>query len=187
MEKYTLGGGALEEWDVYDRAGRPTGERIGPGKRPGEGFYQLAAEAWIFNPRGELLVQQRGPDCATLPGVWGMTTGKVRAGEGSREGLCREIEEELGLLVRPQELAFMARIFREDGTRFVWDVYTLLRDAPVEALRLQPEEVADARWLSARELAEWLCSGKLYVYPEIVDMLSTAQRIHGFLPLGGGK
>ena len=55
-------------------------------------------------------------------------------------------QEELGMQVKQEELSFLRRIVREDP--LIWDIYFTLQDVPVEELRLQKEEVIQARWVS---------------------------------------
>lgn len=69
----------MEYWNVYDRAGSWTGRTVPKGTPFLLEEYHPAMEAWIVNGRGELLIQRRSPDCEVLPGIWGMTTGRMSA------------------------------------------------------------------------------------------------------------
>ena len=52
--------------------------------------------------------------------------GKVDAGETAREGLCRELEEEVGIAVDPFAPVFLMRVEHDYGDRQVWlDVFTV--------------------------------------------------------------
>ena len=87
----------MEEWDLYDGEGNPVGQRIFRGEPIPPGLHYLAAEVWITDGKGRLLVQQRSPYKKIFPGRWGMTTGCMTAGEDSRQGMERELWEELGI------------------------------------------------------------------------------------------
>lgn len=76
---------------------------------PGE--FHLAMEAWILNSNKEILLQRRADSCEVLPGVWGLTTGRMLAGENSKVGCVREIQEELGLTCSRKPLLFCAGFF----------------------------------------------------------------------------
>ena len=60
----------MELWDVYDKKGRKTGalKEKEADYLPGE--YHLAVEAWVFNRRREILIQQRSWHREILPGKW---------------------------------------------------------------------------------------------------------------------
>ena len=56
----------------------------------------------------------------------------------------------------------------------VWDVYALRIDVDLKDLTLQPEEVAEARWVDEATFRRMLRSGELFSYPEIEEMLLKA-------------
>ena len=73
------------------------------------------------------------------------------AGEDSETGARRELAEELGLKVRPGELEYLgAMVIDED--RSIYDTYLLRRNVGIAELKLQPTEVAAARWADENEL-----------------------------------
>ena len=119
----------MELWDVYDKKGRKTGalKEKEADYLPGE--YHLAVEAWVFNRRREILIQQRSWHREILPGKWSLTTGRIIAGEDSEQGCVRELKEELGIQVKQKELSFLRRIVREDP--LIWDIYFTLLEVPV--------------------------------------------------------
>ena len=98
----------MELWDVYDKKGRKTGalKEKEADYLPGE--YHLAVEAWVFNRRREILIQQRSWHREILPGKWSLTTGRIIAGEDSEQGCVRELKEELGIQVKQKELLLSA-------------------------------------------------------------------------------
>ena len=159
----------MELWDVYDKKGRKTGalKEKEADYLPGE--YHLAVEAWVFNRRREILIQQRSWHREILPGKWSLTTGRIIAGEDSEQGCVRELKEELGMQVKQKELSFLRRIVREDP--LIWDIYFTLQDVPVEELRLQKEEVIQARWVSFDQFRAYLKRGSVFRYPEIDEVL----------------
>ena len=132
----------MERWDIYDERAEKTGKIVNKGEALLPHEFHLAAEVWILNGKGQVLVQQRSCNCEILPGVWGLTTGRMRMAEDTRTGCARELKEELGLCVQPEELRLVRRILRRDGTHLIWDIYLLQREIAPEALKLQKEEVA---------------------------------------------
>lgn len=164
----------MELWDVYDRNGRKTGALKEKEAEYLPGEYHLAVEAWVFNRRREILIQQRSWSREILPGMWSLTTGRIIAGEDSRQGCVRELKEELGLKVKKEDPSFSRRIVREDP--LIWDVYFILRDVPLEELKLQKDEVIGVRWVSFEQFRTFLKEGLIFRYPEIDEILADAAK-----------
>ena len=69
----------------------------------------------LIDPAGRVLMQQR-PVHRAHGGLWEFPGGKVEAGEGPSAALVREIDEELGLIVAPEDLFPISFAAREDQT-----------------------------------------------------------------------
>ncbi|MHC6227600.1 NUDIX hydrolase [Pseudomonas sp. X10] len=109
----------------------------------GRGTYIL-----LFNSAGELCVHRRTLSKAIYPGYWDVAAGGMVAAEESyAESAARELEEELG--VSGVELSFHEKFFFDQpGNRLWCAVFSAVWDGP---LRLQPEEVSEARFISLEE------------------------------------
>lgn len=102
----------------------------------------------LFNSAGQLCVHRRTLSKALYPGYWDVAAGgMVQEGEGYALSAARELEEELGIAGVP--LREHGRFyFDEPGNRLWGAVFSAVSDAP---LRLQPEEVMEARFMSLDE------------------------------------
>lgn len=156
----------MEAWDVYDRNGDLTGRVKMRGNAFTEGEYHLGASLWIVNPDGALLIQKRAPQKRFGPGKWSITGGAVRAGETSVKGCLREVEEELGLKVRAEEIELLARSF---GKHIIFDDYVAVRDFPLSALTLQTEEVSAAKWARISEIRSLYGAGE-FLFDDMSEM-----------------
>lgn len=163
----------MELWDIYGDDGRPTGRTVERGTALFPGERHLAAELWLADAGGRLLIQRRSRRKAILPGVWAMTTGCMTTGEGSLEGILREAREELGLALTPERIVLLRRIARP-GEGILWDVYFTRLDEADPPLRLQAEEVSAARWVAPDELRRLLLAGGIFSYPEMEALLDEA-------------
>ena len=163
----------MESWDLVDETGHfLRTARADSALKKDE--YHFAVEIWPVNGKGEILVQKRSEFCKVLPGVWGLTTGRVQAGETTVQGAVRELREELGLCTSPESLIFLKRIVRKDGTQLIWDVFSMKTDVDISDLLLQREEVEEVRWLPPEEMILMAEKGILYCYPEFYEMLKKA-------------
>lgn len=129
----------------------------------GRGTYIL-----LFNSAGELCVHRRTLSKAIYPGYWDVAAGgMVQAHESYAESAARELEEELGVSGVPLT-AHEHFFFDQPGNRVWCAVFSAIWDGP---LRLQPEEVLEARFISvAGAVAE---SARL---PYCPDSLAALQR-----------
>ena len=107
----------------------------------------LAREAvvGIIRRQGRMLVIERGP-AAMLSGYWSPPSGRVEPGETQSEAVVREMQEELGLAVRP--LAKVWECLTDDGGyRLHW--WTVEEDGG--PLAPDAGEVGAMKWVTAGE------------------------------------
>ena len=138
-----------ELWDLYDIDRQPLNRTIQRGKPMQEGEYHLGVAVAVFNFQGELLLTRRAPG-KTFPGVWEIPAGSVQAGETSQQAACRELQEETGVSVIPQELTLLQRQIRP---HLHADFYAAIKNVSLEDIVLQPSETDAARWCS---LENWI-------------------------------
>ena len=139
----------MEKWDLLDADGNPTGKTIVRGEPLRAGMYHLVEHIWIVDSKGRLLIQQRNPDLRLMPGMWAANSGSAQAGEDSESAARRELFEELSIRTAPGELVYGGRMRRRNSFTDLWILY---RDIDVSSLRLQKEEVAQAKWVTTEEL-----------------------------------
>lgn len=130
-----------EYWDVYDRRLQRIGhqQRKEP-VRPGT--FHLVVDAFIFNPQGEVLLQQRSPNKLNFPSCWDCSVGgSVVAGETIAEAMHREMHEELGidLPVTPADNYLL-----QPHSHWVEAWFAFQTDVSVSALTIQTEELQRA-------------------------------------------
>ena len=157
-----------EYWDLYDGAGSKTGETHLRGTKVPEGRFHKVVHIWIQNRKGELLLQKRSDTVDNCPGEWATTGGSVQAGEEPLPTAVRELFEELGIKVVPDELIHCLTIRRKDAFCYV---YVLRKDVEAETLQLQEAEVAAAGWVSIEEMDRMVTEGIMhrYVYREMLN------------------
>ena len=97
----------------------------------------------VLRRSSRILVIRRGPDVSDTD-WWTFPTGTVESNESHAEALVREVEEELGYMVRPGRKVW--ECLTDDGAfRLHWWTATGGLSDP----RLAPGEVAESRWVTA--------------------------------------
>lgn len=109
-----------------------------------------AVHVWIFNSRGNFLLQKRSLTKDTCPGTWTSSVcGHVDAGESYQEAVAREIREEIGLEKIPefQEIAY------EPASSETFMEFTRIYRAESEGpFRFPPEEISELRWMPPNQI-----------------------------------
>lgn len=140
----------MEKRDLYDRNRELTGKTIFKGEPIPEGNYIVVILVMIQNSKDEFLIQKRSKKKG---GKYAATGGHVKAGQTSVEGMIDEIQEEIGLKVKPEELELLFSD-REDEEQVFFDLYYMKKDFEIPDLVLQEEEVESVQWNTIEEIEE---------------------------------
>ena len=138
---------------VVDEENNVLGHRPKAECHEGEGILHRAFSVFIFNERGELLLQQRSADKPLWPLFWSNSCcSHPRRGETEAEAAQRRIEEELGISTELEHLfRFQYHAAFEDrgSEREVCGVYLGRSSDPIRA---NEHEIADWKWVTVGEL-----------------------------------
>ncbi|KPX84749.1 NUDIX hydrolase [Pseudomonas meliae] len=111
-------------------------------------IIRIAAALLIGTDGRTLLVRKRGTQAFMQPG------GKIEPGEPAPRALARELEEELGLIIDPQQALFLgefvAPAVNEPGFEVCCQLYEVRSDAQV----LPAAEIEEVLWVGADSLAD---------------------------------
>ncbi len=148
-----------EQLILVDESDREIGRATKAEAHAGQGILHRAFSLFIFNGRGELLLQQRAPSKPLWPGYWANTCcSHPRAGENMETATRRRLHEELGFTC-PLEFVYKFQYHAEydetgSESELCW-VYVGVSDAPVNA---NDTEIAAWRYIAPdaldREIAE---------------------------------
>jgi A/G-specific adenine glycosylase len=100
---------------------------------------------------------RRRPDSGLMPYLWEFPGGKINEGESPKKAVVREIEEELGIGVRPLE---KLALIRHSYTKFRVALHAYLCEFCDELPQKEPvpRAAVECRWVTPAELA-------LYPFP----------------------
>lgn len=134
------------------------------------GYYLRSAELFIQNDKGELWVPRRTAHKTVAPSSLDYSCGgHVAAGEDYITGCIREAEEELGLVLKPEDLQLVAQ-FTPATSNYPWFrylfVYTSNKVPPYNT-----DDFSEYYWLTPEALLRKLTAGE----PAKQSMLETVK------------
>lgn len=146
---------------LVDEQDNPVGSAPKVDCHVGHGLLHRAFSVFLFNPVGELLIQQRSPAKMLWGGYWANSCcSHPRLGEDTLAAAQRRIQEELGLSC---ELRFLYKFiyharFGEVGSEHenCWVFAGKVRGEPT----VNPDEIAAWRYINPTELTRALDAGE---------------------------
>lgn len=170
----------LERVDLYQDRFVNTEQSIIRGTPEKKDAYTMAVFACIFHSDGKMLIQRRQKSKKSWPGMWDVSVGgAVTSGETSLTAVQREIAEELGIQVKEENLTKLLALYYD---RMIHDFYSVEMDLALSDLKLQEEEVMDAKWASCEEINQMIADGSFIpVYGEFIDLLFRMKTKRGIL------
>ena len=96
----------MEEWvDVLDEEGNYTGKSVLKSEAHAQGLFHPTVHIWCYTAKGKVLLQQRGANKSMFPLKWDVSVaGHIAAGEKIEVAALREVAEEIGVTLSPQQL-----------------------------------------------------------------------------------
>lgn len=143
--------------DIYTRDGRPTGRKAVRGAALPPEDFRLGAHIYLYDSQGRFLLQKRAEARKSWPGEWEITMGHVLAGESTFECALREVREELGVDLPPENLVKVYR-WLEKGPQMLTDVFFACIDVPEGGFTLQREEVSEVKWAAKAEMLAFVAN-----------------------------
>jgi isopentenyl-diphosphate Delta-isomerase len=145
--------------DIRDEQGNLTGETMSRAEAHRAEVWHGIAQVWVYNTRGDILLQLRAAHLNAFPEKWDVTvSGHLTATDEPVHAATRELREEMGLIASSDELVFVDMI--SDTFQLAYGkshrecdyVFLLCRDVADDELKLQAAEVLNTRWISPDEL-----------------------------------
>ena len=152
-----------EPVDILDERGDKTGKVLMKKVAHDKGLWHSIVHLWIYNSKGEILLQKRSPDKIVHPNVWDVSVGgHVVAGESLMDAVLKESNEELGLTIPRADIIFFERVKFEIempggwwNRIFIWS-YTAPLEIEASKIKFQEEEITEMRWIEIKDLEKEL-------------------------------
>lgn len=155
----------MEIFDIVDEYGNPTGETVDRNTAHEKGIRHRTAHIWVvrkMNDSYEFLLQKRSLDKDSYPGCYDTSSaGHIHAGDEPLISALRELEEELSIKAKEEDLHFMGT-FRCGHTKEFYGktfsnneiafLYIYNKPVDIDKLVLQKEEVDSVMWIELKKL-----------------------------------
>ncbi len=91
--------------DILDEQGNYTGKTCLKSEAHKKGLFHATVHIWIFTKDKKILLQKRAPTKKVFPNLWDISVaGHIGAGEKIETAAIREIEEEIGFIIKEDQL-----------------------------------------------------------------------------------
>jgi len=145
--------------DIVTEQGKATGEKALKSEIHSKGYYHNTAHVWLYTSHGEILLAQRSATKVICPSLWDVSVaGHVDAGEFIIHAAVREVKEEIGLELHPNDLQKIGvfKCFQSYNNNSINDnefhhTYIVELKVPLHELTLQTNEVDDVKLVTFDE------------------------------------
>ena len=150
-----------EIFDVLNKDGTFTGIKKTRDEIHKSGDWHRVACVWVINSKKEVLIQLRSSLKSNSPNMWNVScAGHISAGEDGKTGAIREVKEELGLDIGPDELIYLGESIEKDDAdenatykdNEIHACFLVIKDINTNDFSLQKEEVAEVKWVNYLDL-----------------------------------
>lgn len=164
--------GAGELWDIYDENRNLTGRTHKRGDPLQDGDYHLAVHILVQNKNGEVLLTKRAPNKG-FPNMWEATGGSALAGDDSLAAALREVREETGIELSPENGQI---ILQKRGRDFFLDVWLFRQEIDLDAVTLQEGETTDKMLADVPTIRRLSAEGVFCPYEDLETVLSILEQ-----------
>ena len=142
--------------DILDDHGQPTGEILSRDSAHARNAWHGIAHIWIYNQKGQILLQKRHQNLEWAGGKWdALTGGHISAGEKPLQAALREMHEEMGLNLSQDDLHLASQAIAErSGSKngevhktHQWN-YIAKNNSSISELKFNDGEVTDVKWMN---------------------------------------
>lgn len=173
----------VELFDALTPTGLPTGQQKTKQQIFNDGDWRLVTHAWLVTDDNQVLCQRRAFGKGFWDGLWDVSVGGgVASGEDSLAACVRELAEELGLVVDPNDLVRLGRFETSKPlpeqniiAKEFSDTYVVRLKPYLGSLILQDSEVSEVCYIPLDQVGvnngrEWVPHPQTY-YQEIRQLI----------------
>lgn len=116
-------------------------------------FTYIGAGYLFLIRDGQILLQRRA-NTGFEDGKYGVPAGHLDGNETARKGTAREMNEEVGITIRPEDLSFAHLMHRKAANDERFDLFWTAEQYSGEITNREPQKCDDLSWFSLDSLPE---------------------------------
>jgi isopentenyl-diphosphate delta-isomerase type 1 len=163
--------------EVLDDFGNKTGIIKSKSQIKKDGDYHRAVSICIINSNNEILMHKRSSKKLIFPNLWSCyVRGHVQAYEESVDACIREIEEEIGIKVLPENINYLYTFKDDNNTgdkkyinNIFFDNYMLVMDVNINDLELEDDEISEVKYMKYNDVREMIEERDKELIPNFYD------------------
>ena len=138
----------IEFLDIVDEKGITTNKIMDKNLIHDKNLLHNEVGVFIFNSKGETLIQKRSANKRFKPNMWAICAGHVDCGEDNLIAMQRELSEELGILLNLNELIkFNVTILERNENSHIRNEYYAFIDKDINGFKINEEELSEIKWI----------------------------------------
>lgn len=169
----------FELLDIVDTEGTKTGKILDKDLAHDRNLLHNEIGIFIFNNNKEILIQKRSANKRFNPNKWGLCAGHVGAYEDLKLAALRELEEEIGIVAKPDDLVLFDKVIknRESNSNITYEYYMFL-DKEERDFIIQEEELSAVKWIPFKEYKQMILNNdESITFSNNVDSLRMLEKL----------
>jgi len=144
----------MELLKVLDENGNFTGKVLDRDIVHEKGLWHREVIVWVFNNKGDVLVQRRSANKKICPNKLSICAGHIESSNDSITTVKIELEEELGILKDTKDIFYLLtektekKVSEKFINRIFSDIYYVLEDKDISKIKIQKEELSEVFWIN---------------------------------------
>lgn len=119
-------------------------------------YWHRTSHIWIYNSQKEILCQKRSLLKDSSPSLWeAFFGGHAGAGKEMTQAAAEEVNEELQISVKPENLQKVTVFRNQKATEFEY-IFALKTDLDAETIEFEKEEIDQIKWVAIDQLKQIL-------------------------------
>ena len=143
----------MEYIDIYDEDNNLLEKKVEREYAHDNNLWHREILVLIINEKKEILLQQRSYKKRNLKGKWGLLAGHVTSGQNEEETVIREVDEEVGLKIKKQDLKFI-KLYKKGeyhNKKFQY-IYLIKTNNPISNYKINYSEIRKLKYESIHNI-----------------------------------